>query len=84
MQHLSSSLGLASTRRAVTWQTHLGRQCLLMPRRVALPRLNGHYKSRHLLQLQASTVDAPPPTETVEAERPVAMVSNVSCVFGMH
>lgn len=55
-----------------------------MPRRVALPRLNGHYKSRHVLQLQASTVDAPPPTETVEAERPVAMVSNVSCVFGMH
>ena len=78
MQHLSSSLAPASTRHAVTWQSHVGRQCLLIPRHIALPRMNGDCKNRSPLQLQASTVDATPPAETVEAERPVAMVSNVS------
>ena len=78
MPHLSSSLGVASTRHVVACQTHLGRQCLLVPRHVALPRLNVGCKNRNPLQLQASTVDASPPAETVEAERPVAMVSNVS------
>ena len=76
MQRLSSSLSPASTRHAVIWQTQSGRQCPSMPTHTVLP--NGHCKNRTLLQLQASTVDSSPTAETVEAERPVAMVSNVS------
>ena len=49
-----------------------------MPRHAVLTKPKGTCKNRNLLQLQASMIDAPPPAETVEAERPVGMVSNVS------
>lgn len=52
-----------------------------MPRFTALTRLHRPaLKSKQLLPLQASTMDAPPDAETVEAERPVATGPNVSLV----
>ncbi|KAL3148604.1 hypothetical protein ABBQ38_014032 [Trebouxia sp. C0009 RCD-2024] len=79
MQQLSSRSGPASMpcRRAVVPQTQPGLPALLMPRFTALTRLHRPaLKSKQLLPLQASTMDAPPDAETVEAERPVATGPN--------